>query len=121
MNKRLIEIRQRKEEIRTMLQGNGKVDMDAVQKELEELDAEQKEIEKRQEMAEKINTGKEPAVEKRRKPEEKDFMEEDRYDTKEYRRAFMNYVCRGKSIPAEFRDAEKTATSDIGAPRMPRI
>lgn len=115
MNKRLIEIRQRKEEIRTMLQGDGKIDMDAVQKELEELDAEQKEIEKRQEMAEKINTGKEPAVEKRRKPEEKDFMEEDRYDTKEYRRAFMNYVCRGKSIPAEFRDAEKTATSDIGA------
>jgi len=40
---------------------------------------------------------------------------EDRYDTVAYRKAFMNYVCRGAAIPAEFRDAETTTTADSGA------
>lgn len=114
MNKRLIEIRNRKEEIRTMLQGNEKVDMDAIQKELDSLDAEQRDIEKRQEMAERINIGTTGGTVKRRKPEQEEFME-NRYDSKEYRKAFMNYVCRGTPMPVEFRQAEKTATTDIGA------
>lgn len=37
----------------------------------------------------------------------------DNYDTKEYRNAFMNFVCRGTVIPNELRAT--TATSDIGA------
>ena len=40
---------------------------------------------------------------------------EDRYDTVAYRKAFMNYVCRGAAIPAEFRAAETTTTADSGA------
>ena len=36
----------------------------------------------------------------------------DAYDTKEYRTAFMNYVCRGVEIPAEVR---ATTTSDASA------
>ena len=48
MNKRLIEIRNRKEEIRKALQGEGKVDLKALQEELRSLDAEQKEIEERE-------------------------------------------------------------------------
>ena len=37
----------------------------------------------------------------------------DNYDTKEYRNAFMNFVCRGTVIPNELRAT--TATTDIGA------
>ena len=41
--------------------------------------------------------------------------EENMYDTEEYRKAFMNYVCRGVAIPAEYRAAETTTTADSGA------
>lgn len=40
---------------------------------------------------------------------------EDRYDTVSYRKAFMNYVCRGVEIPVELRAAETTTTADSGA------
>ena len=40
---------------------------------------------------------------------------EDKYDTTAYRKAFMNYVCRGVAIPAEYRAAETTTTADSGA------
>lgn len=60
MNKRLVEIRKRKEEIRTALQGNEKVDLKALQDELEQLDAEQKDIEAREKVANAINLGAEP-------------------------------------------------------------
>lgn len=40
---------------------------------------------------------------------------EDKYDTVAYRKAFMNYVCRGAAIPTEFRVAETTTTADSGA------
>lgn len=37
----------------------------------------------------------------------------DRYDTEEYRTAFMNFVCRGEVIPANLRAT--TATTDVSA------
>ena len=40
---------------------------------------------------------------------------EDKYDTVAYRKAFMNYVCRGVVIPQEYRAAENTTTADSGA------
>ena len=40
----------------------------------------------------------------------------DRYDTDEYKRAFMNYVLTGKKIPAELTNTDaNTKTSDVGA------
>lgn len=39
----------------------------------------------------------------------------DKFDTPEYREAFMNYVCRGVPIPAEFRANATTTTSNTGA------
>jgi HK97 family phage major capsid protein len=40
----------------------------------------------------------------------------DRYDTDEYKRAFMNYVLTGKKIPAELTNVDaNTKTSDVGA------
>lgn len=69
MNKRLFEIRSRKEEIRAALQGDGKVDLKALQEELRKLDAEQKEIEEREKIAEGINLGNNPeGVHSRQKP-----------------------------------------------------
>lgn len=41
--------------------------------------------------------------------------ENDAHDTVEYRKAFMNYVCRGVEIPMELRAAETTTTANAGA------
>lgn len=112
MNKRLIEIRNRKEEIRKALQGEGKVDLKALQEELRSLDAEQKEIEEREKIAHDINVSKESSsVHKRQKPEGVAVVHD--LDSEEYRKAFMDYVTRGTAIPTEFRDA--TNTTDAGA------
>lgn len=116
MNKRLLEIRGRKEEIRNELQGDGKVDLKALQEELRALNEEQAEIEKREEIANKINNGMTENVHKREKPEGKVMKNKmGMYDTDEYRHAFMDYVCRGVAIPAEYRDNAVTATGDVGA------
>lgn len=39
----------------------------------------------------------------------------DPFDTEEYRTAFMEFVCRGKAIPAELRADGVTTTADAGA------
>lgn len=39
----------------------------------------------------------------------------DRFATKEYRRVFMNHVCRGTEIPAEYRADAVSKTTDVGA------
>lgn len=114
MNKRLVEIRKRKEEIRTALQGNEKVDLKALQAELEQLDAEQKDIESREKVANAINLGAEPeGVAKREKPAPRVETSVSPYESDEYRQAFMNYVMKNTPIPAEMRAA--TTTTDAGA------
>ena len=114
MNKRLVEIRKRKEEIRTALQGNEKVDLKALQAELEQLDAEQKDIEAREKVANAINLGAEPeGVAKREKPAPRVETSVSPYESDEYRQAFMNYVMKNTPIPAEMRAA--TTTTDAGA------
>lgn len=40
---------------------------------------------------------------------------EDAHGTMAYRRAFMEYVCRGTAIPAEYRATGTTKTTDVGA------
>lgn len=39
----------------------------------------------------------------------------DIFDTEEYNNAFMEFVCRGKAIPTEYRVAAKTTTTDASA------
>ena len=105
MNKRLEEILQRKEEIRSLLadETNKNINFDEIEKELRELDEEEKEIRRRQTiidgmgtMITRTNTAKP--------------VKTNIYDSEEYRQAFMNYVCRGEKIPQEFRSDEVTAT-----------
>ena len=117
MNKRLKEILQRKAEIRSALEGNEQVDLDAFEKELRELDEEYEAVEKREKLmqqAEQINNGE---LESRtistfnmtgqpetRSPEESELA---------YRNAFMDFVLRDAPIPTELR--ETTNTGDIGS------
>lgn len=39
----------------------------------------------------------------------------DKYDTMEYRKVFMDYVCRGTAIPVEYRENNTTTTAESGA------
>lgn len=110
---RLNEILERKKEIRSMLEGNGSVDMEALEKELRALNDEQSEIERRQQMANEIQTG---AIESAPvdKPGEMQ-VRKNLLDSLEYREAFMEYVCRGTEIPVELRGNANTTTADVGA------
>lgn len=94
-------------EIRKALEGEGKVNLNALQEELKKLDAEQEEIEEREKIAQGIQFGKEPeGVQKRSKPQA--AVKKNPYESDEYRSAFMEYVTKGTPIPAEFRDAATT-------------
>ena len=55
--KRLAEIEARKAEIRSLLQSEEKVDLEALKSELESLTAEKRSIEERQEIAQSIQVG----------------------------------------------------------------
>ena len=111
MNKRLEEILQRKEEIRSLLsdEKNKNLNFDELEKEIRELDEEEKEIRRRQTIINNIGSGMTTRT-NTAKPAKANI-----YDSEEYRHAFMNYVCRGEKIPQEFRSDEVTATTDIGA------
>lgn len=113
MNK-LAEIKARKEELRKLLGGTEQVDLDEIQKELNDMDAEETELRRRQEMAEQINTQEEPEIRQITKPQETKNPVQDKFDTPEYRKAFMAYVCRNTPIPVEFRADANTLTTDIG-------
>lgn len=109
---RMEEINTRKAEIRNLLDSEQDVDLDALEKELRELDAEQQKIEKRAAIAAGIQQGTIPS-EKIEAP--KDEARAAKYDSEEYRKAFMEYVCRGKELPVQYRADATTATTDIGA------
>lgn len=116
MNARLAEINARKQEIRELLKGTDNIDLDKLQKEIDDLDKEAREIQRREEMAAKINIAPTSStVRKKPKPEEKPPEKRNKYDSEEYRSAFMAYVTGGAAIPPEFRADETTATSDVGA------
>lgn len=113
----------RKAEIRSILEKDEGADLDALQKELKDMDEQMADLEKRessihkrQEIMKGIENGNPEGAEPFQKPEERGKMNKrNKYDTPEYREAFMDYVCRGKAIPAEYREAGVTATTDIGA------
>jgi len=107
MDKRLKEIMDRKIEIRSALKENKKMDLAAIQTELEGLEAEELEIRKKQEIAEKINTGNLITHEIPKPEQEKRSMSENILDSIEYRNAFMNFAKTG-TMAEEFRAAALT-------------
>ena len=116
MNKRLKEILARKKEIRAALEGTDKVDLAALEKELQELEAEETELRRRAEVAGSINIHEEDAPETRSIPKPGAPLAKpvDPLATMEYRKAFMTYVRTGV-MGAELRNDANTKTSDIGA------
>ncbi len=118
IEKRLAEIAERKVEIRGILESDETVDLDAINEELRQLEAEEKELRKRQEIAKGIQGGTIQArtIETMKVETASEQRLVDKYDTVEYRKAFMDYVLRGaKSDVLEFRADQTTGLGDIGA------
>ena len=112
---RITEILARKQEIRSALESNQEVDLEAVQAELAQLEQEERSIQAKIEIAEKINTGElrgNPIVKPQNQTENRIEIGT---DSIQYRKAFMDYVLQGKEIPAELRLDANTKTTDIGA------
>lgn len=116
IKKRLQEIEARKLEIRNLLEGDNKdINLDELEKELKALDAEKQELERREQIAAGIQTG---TVQTRTltTTSQPETRTEDKFESTEYRKAFMDYVTRGvKSDVLEFRADAVTGTGDIGA------
>lgn len=84
----------------------------------EERAAMERSAEKRAAMLADIAAGKTTATTLRafggaKQPEQR--TDDDPTNSMEYRKAFMEYVCRGVAIPAELRTAATTTTTDAGA------
>jgi len=117
MSKRLNEIKTRKTEIRSMLESDANVDLDALTKELKELDAEQAELEKRQEIAKGIALGDIDATEVQNPLNRSaDALDADA-EAKLYRSAWLKSLM-GKPLTANEQRAYSTA-SGSALPAIP--
>lgn len=116
--KRLQEIDARLAELRAKLESDEELDLETVEKEIDELVSEREKIAKRLNVAAAIQTGAYQArtVDSTRRETAVEQRALDPHDTLEYRQAFMRYVTRGeRSDILEFRQDEMTLPSDIGA------
>lgn len=106
--KRMQEINARKAELRSMLEGSGEVDLDAIEKELRDLDTEFKGLEKRKATIDGINAGAIPAVEI---PNPVTARAADTFDQdKEYRSAWLKTL-QGKALTENEQRAYSTAAN----------
>ena len=106
--KRMQEINARKAELRSMLEGSGEVDLDAIEKELRDLDTEFKELEKRKATIDGINAGTIPTVEI---PNPVTARSADTFDQdKEYRSAWLKTL-QGKALTENEQRAYSTAAN----------
>lgn len=106
--KRIQEINARKAELRSMLEGSGEVDLDAIEKELRDLDTEFKGLEKRKATIDGINAGTIPAVEI---PNPVTARAADTFDQdKEYRSAWLKTL-QGKALTENEQRAYSTAAN----------
>lgn len=106
--KRMNEIIARKAELRSMLEGSGEVDLDAITTELRDLDTEYKGLEKRKQTIEGINTGTIPATEITNPVTARaaDTFDQD----KEYRSAWLKTL-QGKALTENEQRAYSTAAN----------
>lgn len=113
--KRMQEINARKAELRSMLEGSGEVDLDAIEKELRDLDTEYKGLEKRKATIDGINVGTIPATEI---PNPVTARAADTFDqAKEYRSAWLKTL-QGKALTESEQRAYSTA-ADSALPAIP--
>src|SRR5690606_10493218 len=112
---RLEEIQERKAEIRSLLEGDEKVNLDELEEELRTLNEEQEEIEKRQRIMEGLEAVKDGEARTIETFNSQTEQREAGSDSIEYRKAFMNYVLKGEKIPTELRADQVTYTTDVGS------
>lgn len=114
---RIQEIETRMNAIKAEIEQDG-ADLDALEVEVRSLKEEKAKIlanaEKRKSMLDDIAAGATPSKIIVGNNEEKRTME-NKFETMEYRKAFMDHVIKGTEIPVEFRAAGPTKTTDIGA------
>lgn len=131
--KTLKEIEVRLDQIKNELNTRGaeltEEDIAALEKEVGELQEQrtalQQSAEKRKALLEKIangetidgedGEGKAPKVLRNFKGAGGEGDDGDKYNSMAYRKAFMQYVCRGTEIPAEYRANAVSKTTDVGA------
>jgi len=113
MDKRLLEIEARKEEIRALMDSKAEIDLDAIETELRTLDTEAVEIRKKQAIAESLN--KQPMKTESRKEE---IKLENILESIEYRKAFMAHIVEGKAMPEEFRTVAMSADNGAVIPQV---
>lgn len=116
---RLEQIKQRREELRTLLEDTTQVNLnlDEIETELRALEVEETELERRTAIFNNVPAATPvpaPVAEQR-------AQGADVYDTVEYRNAFMQYVMNNTPIPTELRANENTLTTDIGPVIPPTV
>ncbi|GAA5417976.1 hypothetical protein Pryu01_03054 [Paraliobacillus ryukyuensis] len=119
---RLEVIKERKSEIRSILEDDdkaAKANLEELDQELRDLNGEQKDIETRQRLLNETKEIEEGNTQTRSietfNAQPKNENREAGTDSIEYRKAFMNHVVRGEAIPAELRADEITYTTDVGS------
>lgn len=110
--KRMVEIRNRRAELRNTLETNSAADLDAIEKELRELDEEYKNLEKRKATIEGINLGTIPATEI---PNPIAARAADTFDQKEYRSAWLKSLMGKPLTETEQRAFSTGASSALAA------
>lgn len=114
---RIKEILARLVEIRALLNGSEEVDVDVLEKEIQTLTEEREtleKIEKRKNMANALNTGSVIPTQIMSPTGEQREEVVDKYNTLEYRQAFMEYCKTGVMAP-EYRADASTALADAAA------
>ena len=113
MEKRLLEIKKRKEELRSLAANMNSDELDTAFKELEVLDKEEKEIEKRSKICSILSSGKinPTAIEKTINNAQE---EEYQTDSKEYRSAYLKNLM-GRELNEVEKRAMTSAANSVGA------
>ena len=114
MNKRLLEIMKEKEELRAKIKDGKDINLEEIMQKVDALNKEEKEIRTREKLLEDLSSNGELGN-NIKKPEDKKEQRSNKYDSEEYRAAFMDYVVRKKPMPKEFRENQVTKTTDVGA------
>jgi len=114
---RIKEILERLVEIRTELNSSEECDVDALEKEIQTLTEEREElekIEKRKNMANALNDGSIIPTHVMTLSSKEDRKVVDKYNTVEYRQAFMEY-CKSGVMAPEYRADASTGNTDVAA------
>ncbi len=115
-DKKLNEIKTRKEEIRKLLESDSKdLNLEELRSEIETLNKEEKEIEERKSIAEQINNNK--IESKKIEIRKEDKKMENKLESIEYRNAFRQFIMTGE-MPEEFRAVSMVANNQAIVPHV---